>query len=44
MGRFAGEIGSKLVDFILGFAELGYAWGTATVAISLVKISPCLRR
>lgn len=33
------EIGSKLADFILGFAELGwYAWGTATVAISLVKI------
>lgn len=30
---------SKLADFILGFAELGwYAWGTATVAISLVKI------
>ena len=40
MGRFCfGEIGSKLADFILGFAELGwYAWGTATVAISLVKI------
>jgi cytosine permease len=39
MGRFCfGEIGSKLADFILGFAELGwYAWGTA-VAISLVKI------
>ncbi len=29
MGRFCfGEIGSKLADFILGFAELGwYAWG-----------------
>ena len=40
MGRFCfGEVGSKLADFILGFAELGwYAWGTATVAISLVKI------
>jgi len=40
MGRFCfGEIGSKLADFILGFAELGwYAWGTATVAISLVQI------
>jgi len=40
MGRFCfGETGSKLADFILGFAELGwYAWGTATVAISLVKI------
>ncbi|MEJ4047128.1 cytosine permease [Erwinia sp. SLM-02] len=40
MGRFCfGEAGSRLADFILGFAELGwYAWGTATVAISLVKI------
>ena len=39
MGFCFGEIGSKLADFILGFAELGwYAWGTATVAISLVKI------
>lgn len=40
MGRFCfGEIGSKLSDFLLGFAELGwYAWGTATLAISLVKL------
>lgn len=40
MGRFCfGERGSKLSDFLLGFAELGwYAWGTATVAIVLVKM------
>ena len=40
MGRFCfGEAGSRLSDFILGFAELGwYAWGTATVAIVLVKL------
>ena len=40
MGRFCfGEAGSKLSDFLLGFAELGwYAWGTATVAIVLVKL------
>ncbi|KPA91224.1 MULTISPECIES: cytosine permease [Pseudomonas] len=40
MGRFCfGEAGSRLSDFILGFAELGwYAWGTATVAIVLVKM------
>ncbi|AUG99585.1 cytosine permease [Prodigiosinella confusarubida] len=40
MGRFCfGEIGSKLSDFLLGFAELGwYAWGTATVAITLVRL------
>ncbi|MCH4249215.1 MAG: cytosine permease [Acinetobacter populi] len=40
MGRFCfGNLGSKLSDVILGFAELGwYAWGTATLAISLVKI------
>ncbi|WP_273778065.1 cytosine permease [Acinetobacter sp. GSS19] len=40
MGRFCfGNLGSKLSDFLLGFAELGwYAWGTATLAISLVKI------
>jgi cytosine permease len=49
MGRFCfGEAGSRLSDFLLGFAELGwYAWGTATVAIVLVKllglagVSPC---
>lgn len=40
MGRFCfGENGSKLSDFLLVFAELGwYAWGTATVAIALVKL------
>ncbi|MEH0831936.1 cytosine permease [Pectobacterium cacticida] len=40
MGRFCfGEIGSRLSDFLLGFAELGwYAWGTATLSISLVKL------
>ncbi|MBC3467952.1 cytosine permease [Pseudomonas sp. RW10S2] len=40
MGRFCfGESGSRLSDFLLGFAELGwYAWGTATVAIVLVKL------
>jgi len=39
MGRFCfGEIGSKLSDFILGFTQIGwYAWGTATIAIVLVK-------
>ena len=40
MGRFCfGEAGSRLSDFLLGFAELGwYAWGTATAAIVLVKM------
>lgn len=40
MGRFCfGEVGSRLSDCLLGFAELGwYAWGTATVAIVLVKL------
>ena len=40
MGRFCfGEKGSKLSDIFLGFTQIGwYAWGTATVAISLVKI------
>lgn len=40
MGRFCfGEIGSKLSDLILGFAELGwYAWGTATFASSLCSL------
>lgn len=40
MGRFCfGEVGSKLSDLILGFAELGwYAWGTATLAISLCTL------
>ncbi|AEF55225.1 cytosine permease [Marinomonas posidonica] len=41
MGRFCfGEIGSKLADFILGFTQIGwYAWGTATLAIVLVKVT-----
>lgn len=41
MGRFCfGEIGSKLSDFVLGFTQIGwYAWGTATLAIVLVKIT-----
>ncbi|WP_432696685.1 cytosine permease [Marinobacterium sp. YM272] len=39
MGRFCfGEIGSKLSDFVLGFTQIGwYAWGTATIAVVLVK-------
>lgn len=39
MGRFCfGEKGSKLSDFMLGFTQIGwYAWGTATIAIVLVK-------
>jgi cytosine permease len=41
MGRFCfGEIGSKLSDFILGFTQIGwYAWGTATLAIVLLKVT-----
>lgn len=41
MSRFAfGEIGSKLSDIILGFTQIGwYAWGTATMAILLVKLT-----
>jgi len=41
MSRFTfGEIGSKLSDFILGFTQIGwYAWGTATMAILLVKLT-----
>ena len=40
MGRFCfGESGSKLSDLLLGFTQIGwYAWGTATIAIVLVKI------
>lgn len=40
MGRFCfGEIGSKLSDLLLGFTQIGwYAWGTATIAIVLVKL------
>ena len=39
MGRFCfGEVGSKLSDIILGFTQIGwYAWGTATIALILVK-------
>ncbi len=42
MGRFCfGEIGSKLSDFILGFTQIGwYAWGVATIAVVLVKLTP----
>ncbi|MAS25092.1 MAG: cytosine permease [Oceanospirillaceae bacterium] len=41
MGRFCfGEVGSKLSDFVLGFTQIGwYAWGTATIAIVLVKVT-----
>lgn len=41
MSRFAfGQVGSKLSDFILGFTQIGwYAWGTATMAILLVKMT-----
>lgn len=40
MGRFCfGERGSKLSDFVLGFTQIGwYAWGTATIALALVKL------
>jgi len=39
MGRFCfGEYGSKLSDLILGLTQIGwYAWGTATIAVVLVK-------
>ena len=41
MSRFTfGEIGSKLSDVVLGFTQIGwYAWGTATMAILLVKLT-----
>lgn len=41
MSRFTfGELGSKLSDFILGFTQIGwYAWGTATMAILLIKLT-----
>lgn len=41
MSRYAfGEMGSKLSDFILGFTQIGwYAWGTATMALLLVKMT-----
>lgn len=40
MSRFCfGETGSKLSDFLLGFTQIGwYAWGTATIALVLVKM------
>ena len=40
LGRYSfGTQGSKLSDFILGFTQIGwYAWGTATIAIILVKL------
>lgn len=41
MSRYTfGELGSKLSDFILGFTQIGwYAWGTATMAILLVRLT-----
>ena len=41
MSRYAfGDMGSKLSDFILGFTQIGwYAWGTATMALLLVKMT-----
>ena len=41
MSRYAfGDVGSKLSDFILGFTQIGwYAWGTATMALLLVKMT-----
>ncbi len=41
MSRFTfGELGSKLSDVILGFTQIGwYAWGTATMAILLVRLT-----
>ncbi|WP_163133958.1 cytosine permease [Agarivorans sp. Alg241-V36] len=40
LGRYCfGEHGSKLSDIILGFTQIGwYAWGTATIAIILLKL------
>jgi len=40
LGRYSfGLQGSKLSDFVLGFTQIGwYAWGTATLAIVLVKL------
>ncbi|CAH0525802.1 cytosine permease [Vibrio hippocampi] len=40
LGRYSfGTYGSKLSDFILGFTQIGwYAWGTATIALILVKL------
>ncbi|QRV23384.1 cytosine permease [Marinomonas foliarum] len=40
LGRYCfGLNGSKLSDFILGFTQIGwYAWGTATIAIIIVKL------
>jgi cytosine permease len=40
LGRYSfGTQGSKLSDVILGFTQIGwYAWGTATIAIILVKL------
>ncbi len=40
LGRYAfGTQGSKLSDFVLGFTQIGwYAWGTATIALILVKV------
>lgn len=40
LSRFAlGDKGSKWADFLFGFTQVGwYAWGTATMAIVLIKL------
>jgi len=40
LGRYCfGSKGSMLSDFVLGFTQIGwYAWGTATIAIIIVKL------
>lgn len=40
MTRYSfGNYGSKVSDFLLGFTQIGwYAWGTATIAIVLIKM------
>ena len=36
-----GDKGSKIVDFLLGFTQIGwYAWGTAVIAKVLIAMSP----
>jgi len=40
MARFCfGNVGSRLSDFVLGFAEIGwYGWGIATISSSIISI------
>ncbi|MGJ8516995.1 cytosine permease [Carnimonas bestiolae] len=40
MARFCfGNVGSRLSDFVLGFAEIGwYGWGVATISSSIISI------